>query len=68
MAKRKEMLVIKIVDFTKDKDEPAYDVEVYVNEKFANSHDGVFSTTNGKESALEAAKLYAIDKILKMKL
>ncbi len=64
--KHPEVLSIRIVDFTKDKDEPAYDVECYIDGKFDNTHDGVFSTRiydKGKsEGHKEALKKLALMK------
>ena len=38
--KRKETIVLKIVDFWSDKDEPAIDVELYINNKFVTTLGG----------------------------
>jgi len=63
MSERKELLVIKIVDFRDDKDEPAFDVEVY-REGRAVTIDfgtcGIFSTDEFSDGiALKLAKEYA---------
>lgn len=58
--RRKELLVVKIVDFTKDKDEPAFDVEVYKNGRFIGAGAGVFSTrSQTRVEAMLKAKEYA---------
>jgi len=63
MSERKELLVIKIVDFRDDEDEPAFDVEVYKNGKIVGvdlGTYGVFSTEKySDEIALKLAKEYA---------
>ena len=65
MSKRKEILVIKIVDFRDDKDEPAFDVELYENGKivmscFGEKSDGIFSTEKYSDKiALKLAREYA---------
>lgn len=57
---RKELLVIKIVDFTKDKDEPALDVEVWKNGRFISTSADIFSTRNQtRVEAMLKAKKYA---------
>lgn len=58
-AKRKEPLVIRFADFSKDKDEPAIDVEFYEDGKFDNTYDGVFSTT--KAGSYRQAMINAVE-------
>ena len=61
---KKEILVIKIVDFRKDKDEPGFDVEVFRKGKYVGSPDYVFSTRTDTDSkALKMAKEAAIEEI-----
>lgn len=48
---------IQIVDFTNDKDEPAYDVNVYVDGK-AVTGGKVFSTALGTDRALREAESF----------
>lgn len=63
-GKGNEVIVAKIKDFTKDKHEPAIDVEVYINGKYDGTHDGVISTqTISKQQALEQALKKTIDKL-----
>lgn len=58
--RRKELLVVKIVDFTKDKDEPAFDVEVFKEGRFISAGAGVFSTrSQTKVEAMLKAKEFA---------
>jgi len=60
MSKRKEILVIKIVDFRKDKDVPSFDVEIYKSGKFTSDDCGVFSTIDFSDGiALKLAKEHA---------
>jgi len=69
MSERKELLVIKIVDFRDDKDEPAFDVEVYRNRKFQDTTDGVFSTSEYSDQiALKLAKEYAHKHLAQLRL
>ena len=66
-GKGNEVLTIKVKDFTKDKDEPAYDVEFYINGQFDNTYDGVISTKDiGKLIAYEKALYHAYNKLFKM--
>lgn len=72
-----ELIKVCIKDFTKDKDEPAYDVECYINGEFDKTYDGVFSTriydqskSEGhrkelKKIALAKANRHAMEKFLK---
>ena len=64
---------IRIQDFTKDKDEPAYDVEFYWGDKFIGLDDtnffglsGIFSTKDGKNTAFNSAKNYIKEKLAKL--
>lgn len=77
---RKEMFTLCIVDFTKDRDEPAFDVELYNFDKYIGGSEGVFPVINPKanhprnkeavsrEEAFELAKKWAIEKIKALKL
>lgn len=59
-----EMVKVVIKDFTKDKDEPAYDVECYINGEFDKTYDGVFSITPfGANGAYKRALKHAIKKL-----
>jgi hypothetical protein len=56
---RKRDLVIRISDWTRDRDEPAYDVEVYVG----GVYDGVASTqylTKNARTSKKQAKAQAV--------
>lgn len=67
--RNRDMMVIKIVDFTDDPSdgEPAYDVEVYINGKFVFEKSDVFPIIKGfhkgdkKELALLKAKYFAMN-------
>ena len=52
------LIQVNIKDFTKDKNEPAYDVEVYIKGKFQDTFDGVISTSkkSKKDALVEAIK------------
>ena len=56
---RKRDLVIRIADWTRDKDEPAYDVEIYVNGVYDWNESE--SCTFHKHGTKKAAKLAAIE-------
>ena len=65
-GKGNEIVTIRIKDFTKDKDEPAYDVELYLNNKFDNTWDGVMTTSDNtipKKAVLVRAIQFAINKL-----
>ena len=75
--KRKELkthkIEIKLVDFTTDKDEPAYDIEVNIDGKSMSggTHKGVVSVprSGGKAKALKTAEARVkeiLDTIAKM--
>lgn len=67
MTKRKEIITIHIVDFTKDKDEPAYDVEIYIDGEFKMADGGVYSTQiDSKKNAKKKAILNAITELIKL--
>jgi len=64
MSKRKELFKIILVDFTKDKDEPAYDVEIYIDDKFQLDRSEVVSTEiNNKINALKLAENHIIKQV-----
>jgi hypothetical protein len=50
---RKEPLVIKVADFTHDKHEPGFDVEVFINNSFAPVESWVVSTKDLKKPERE---------------
>jgi hypothetical protein len=54
---RKSDLVVRITDWTKDRDEPAYDVEVYVGGVYDFNLSKVFSTKNAGRTKAEARRL-----------
>lgn len=57
---RKRYLVIRITDWTRDKDEPAYDVECYIGGIYDFNESQVFSTKDGgKQSAKARAIAFA---------
>ena len=64
--RKKDLAVVKIVDWSKDKDEPAIDVEVYINGLFDIEQSKVFSISGNvdKYRALELARHFAADFIL----
>lgn len=49
---------LEIVDWTGDADEPAYDVNVYVDGKAVTGGKGVFSTALGTDRALRDAETF----------
>ena len=53
---RKRDLIIRISDWTKDKDEPAYDVEVYVKGVYDWNLSKVFATKSANRTKTEAKK------------
>jgi len=61
--------VIKIRDWSRDKSEPAFDVEIYWKDKYIGGTDGVFSIKNkDKYSAFVAAKNYIKQKLITLPL
>jgi hypothetical protein len=50
-------LIIRISNWTRDKDEPAYDVEVYIKGIYDWNESKVFSTRNANRSKPKARKL-----------
>lgn len=64
---RKRDLVIRITDWTRDKDEPAYDVECYIGGVYDFNESQVFSTKEGgKKSAKACAIAFASAQTLKL--
>lgn len=71
---RKHDLVIRIADWTRDIDEPAYDVEVYVGGVYDTNESETFSTRKlgvnighaSKAQAKAAAIDYAQEQIAKL--
>jgi hypothetical protein len=57
---RKRDLVIRITDWTRDKDEPAYDVEIYDKGIYDWHQSKTFCTKSDNRSKPEARKL-AVD-------
>lgn len=51
---RKRDLVIRISDWTRDKDEPAYDVEVYVGGVYDSTISETFCTRNAGRTKAQA--------------
>lgn len=68
IATRERDLVIRIADWTKDRDEPAYDVEVYVGGvyDFNLSHSCTFHEYGSKIAARAAAVNFASNTISKL--
>jgi hypothetical protein len=68
---RKRDLVLRIADWTRDRDEPAYDVEVYIGGVYDWNESEVFSTKNHtpprtKALARKAAIAFASAQIAKL--
>lgn len=66
---RKRDLVIRIADWTRDKDEPAYDVETYIGGVYDFNRSAIFTTKSAgktKKQAKEAAIAYAQAKIAEL--
>jgi hypothetical protein len=65
---RKRDLVIRIADWTKDREEPAYDVEVYIHGVYDWNESKTICTRNEgrtKAQAREVAVRFAQDQIAK---
>ena len=56
--RRRDLVTIKLVDWSKDKDEPAYDVEIYKKGVFNSKLSKIFSTKEDKDIAYSKAKRY----------
>ena len=56
---RKRDLVVRIADWTRTKEEPAYDVEVYVGGVYDFHLSQTFPATNGKSKAQAKAEAVA---------
>lgn len=54
---RSNDLVIRITDWTKDKEEPAYDVECYIGGVYDNGESESFVTKSANRSKKEAKAL-----------
>jgi hypothetical protein len=66
---RKRDLVLRITDWTRDRDEPAYDVEVYIGGVYDWNQSQTFSTRNAgqtKREARTAAVTFAHTKIAEL--
>ena len=65
---RKRDLVVRITDWLDDKDEPAYDVEVYLGGVYDWNESKVFALSHGftKEQAKTQAIVYAQSQIAKL--
>lgn len=71
IACRKRDLVVRIADWTRDRDEPAYDVEVYIGGVYDWNESESFTTKNhtpprSKAEARKAAADYAAKQISKL--
>jgi hypothetical protein len=55
---------LEIVDWTGDEDEPAYDVNVWIDGKPVTGGKGVFSAKGGEEAALRKAEAF-MDRLVK---
>lgn len=68
IATREKDLVVRIADWTKDRDEPAYDVEVYIGGVYDWNESKTFSLREyqSKSAAKNAASRYAADQIAKL--
>jgi hypothetical protein len=60
---RKRDIVIRITDWSRDRDEPAFDVEVYDHGVYDWNQSKTFSTKGGKRAAKVQAAQFAADKI-----
>lgn len=66
---RKRDLVIRIADWTKDRDEPAFDVEVYIGGIYDYNESKTFCTKNAGKTKAEARELavnFAAEQIKKL--
>lgn len=68
---RKRDLVLRIADWTRDREEPAYDVEVYIGGVYDWNASESFTTRNAspprtKKQAREAAIAFANTQITKL--
>lgn len=64
---RKRDLVIRITDWSRDRDEPAYDVEIYDRGVYDWNQSETFSTRRGgKKAAKLAASKFAAAQIAKL--
>jgi len=65
---RKKDLVVRIADWTKDKEEPAYDVEVIIGGVYDWNESKVFALSNGltKAQAKQQAIEYAAQQIAEL--
>lgn len=60
---RKRDLIVRIADWTRNKEEPAYDVEVYVGGVYDWNLSKTFPTNGDKESAKQQAVEFAARQI-----
>ena len=51
---RKKDIIIRIADWTRDKDEPAYDVDCYVRGVYDWTLSGTFCTKNANQTKAQA--------------
>jgi hypothetical protein len=63
---RKRDLVIRIADWTRNKEEPAYDVEVYIGGVYDWNQSEVFPTCGDKNNAKNEAIAFANKKIAEL--
>lgn len=54
---RKRDLVLRITDWTDDKDEPAYDVECYIGGVYDFNESDTFTTQSSNRTKVEAKRM-----------
>lgn len=63
---RKRDLIVRIADWTRNRDEPAYDVEVYIGGVYDWNESKVFPVNGSKLSAKQKAIQFAASQIEKL--
>ena len=65
---RKRDLVVRIANWMKDKDEPAFDVEIYIGGVYDNNESKSFCLSSGltKKDARQAAVKFAASQFSKL--
>jgi hypothetical protein len=63
---RKRDLIIRITDWTKDKDEPAFDVECYIGGVYDFNESKSFTLREYKENAAGEAVTFAQKQVAKL--
>lgn len=63
---RKRDVIVRIADWSRDKDEPAYDVEVYAHGVYDWNESKTFSTKDGKAKARARAVTFAGEQLCKL--